>query len=76
MNGRLVSVRPTKYEFNEKICPVCAALPGTACIRQQWEGGRGNRPETHRSMAERLGVEFPFTDEFIAKHKRRRPRRR
>lgn len=77
MGGRIVSVSPTKFEMNEKLCPECAAATGSPCIRQSWEGPRkGNRPETHRSQAARLKVEFPFTKEFVAQARKRNARRR
>jgi len=77
MNGRLVTVSPTKFELNEKLCPECAAPTGAPCIRQTWEGTRkGNRPETHRTEAARLEVEFPFTKAFVEKARARNRRRR
>ena len=77
MGGRLVPVSPTKFELNKQLCPECAAPAGAACIRQSWEGTRkGNRPETHRTQAARLKVDFPFTKAFVDEVRKRSGRRR
>ncbi|SDH40386.1 hypothetical protein SAMN04488590_3253 [Microbacterium sp. 77mftsu3.1] len=73
MGGRLVAVGARNFEYNTETCPVCYATVGRACARLDFDRGRGgSKRETHRAEAKRLGIPFPFTEQWKATQRRKR----
>ena len=79
LGGRIVRVKPRRYQFNDESCDVCLAVEGSPCTKREWEGRKPGkwvtyREETHKTTALNRGLSWPMNEHEAQSARLRMPR--